>query len=310
MMRKTVAFSLGLLGLIGTAQAQFILAIDSGGDKVYKLSALDGSVVDANFIVDAGSAATYDFQTPKGISVTSNEIWISDQVSDAVFRFDHSGQYVGKISTTLDNVRGLNLVNGEMWVTNDGSANGGTVDTIYRYSLAGGLLGSFTTAGTSPFDVIQRGNEVLVTDSNTHDIDRYDFSGNFLGAFFSSPGGTGNMSFPQQMFLEGSDVFVAGFSPTTGLYRFNSAGSQTGNWAVSGALGLRGVTRLGNGNMLVTGGTRLVSLNLAGGDSDILNTAGLSFQYVTAFNPVPEPATLTALGLAFSGLLLRRRRSR
>lgn len=302
-MRKTVATLLVVLALPGPSQAQFILAADSGGDRIVKLDAFDGSIVDPDFITDAGDPNTYDLNLPKGIAVANNQIWVSDQNADAVFRFDLNGNYVGK-TTGLDNVRGLNQVGNEVWVTSDGSAASGTADTVFRIGYDGTINSTFTVTGGSGFDVVQRGNEVLIAEIDTDDINRYDLNGNFLGTFVDSDG-IASFDFPQQMLSEGGDLFVAGFSFPTGIFRFDSNGNQTGSWNISGDLGMRGITRLGNGQLLVTGGTRLLSLDTTTGiETEISNVLGDSWQYLT---PVPEPAILALLTLGAAALMRRRK---
>lgn len=298
-LRKTLLIAAALVGGATAAQAQYILAADSGNDRIVKLDAQTGAIVDANFITDANDANTYDFSTPKGIAIVNNEIWVSDQIADAVFRFDSSGAYVGK-TTGMNNVRGLGRVGNEVWVSSGGP--------VYRLDLNGGMLGSFNTVGGSSFDILQVGNNVLMTDSSSDDIEMYDMSGNSLGNFYSSSG-SGDLNFPEQLATDGSNIFAAGFSSPTGLYRFSSAGAETGYWNISGNLGLRGVTTLGNGQILVTGGTRLLSIDLnTAQETEISNVAGESWQYLTHYDPVPEPATMTVLGLGLAALVARKKR--
>lgn len=108
---------LALAALTATAQAQnqFFLVPDSSADTIVKLNAFDGTVISTTFIVDAGNPATYDFGTPKDVFQVGNQIWVVDQVSDAVFRFDENGNWLGTTATTaatLDNCRGGEFVNG------------------------------------------------------------------------------------------------------------------------------------------------------------------------------------------------------
>lgn len=290
------------------AQAQYILAVDSGNDRIVKLSATDGSMLDDDFIVDANDANTYDFTTPKEAIVVNNQIWVSDQVSDAVYIFDMNGNYQSRITGVLDNVRGIGQVGNEVWVTNDGTINGGTANTIYRFDFAGNSIGNFATLGTSPFDVITYQGNVLVSDFSTDDIDRYDTAGNLLNQFYAGDGTNGAVNGIQQLFIEGTDVYAAGFSLTTGLFRFDSTGAQTGFWTTDPTTGLRGVVRLDNGQMLVAGGTRLSIIDTGSGvTSDLSNIAGDNWQYLTYVDPIPEPATMTVLGLAALAALRKKR---
>ena len=53
---------------------QVLLIPDSSADSIGTYSPVDGSLIDANFIVDAGNVATYDFGTPKEAIQVGNEI--------------------------------------------------------------------------------------------------------------------------------------------------------------------------------------------------------------------------------------------
>lgn len=308
-MRRT-GLCFGLLAVSGLSFGQYLLMPDSGGDRILKLSALDGSVVDANFIVDANSATTFNFDVGIEVEVVGDQIWVTDQTADWVFRFDHFGGYLGRIDTGLDNIRGLARIGNEVWVSNAGTANGAPGPSLVRYGLDGTFLGSISRTGGSPWDIAAYQGGALVSDSASDDIDRFDSAGNFVGTFHSSAGSPG-IDFPQQIFVEGDTVFAAGFSlQNPGLYRFDSSGAQTGYWRLAGNLGARGVTRLGNGLMLLTGGTRLDTVDLVTGATVTLrNDLGASYRYLTPFTPIPEPFTMGVLALGAAGLAWRRRRS-
>lgn len=302
---------LGVLLASGVASAQFVLVPDSGNDRILKLDRQTGAVVDANFIVNSA------FTTPIAAKQVGSEIWITDQVNDTIYRYSDSGSLLSTITGQLDNIRGLNVVNGQVWVANAGAGNGGTIG-VYRYDFSGNLLGNFalgaSSGSTSPWDIKQFGSEVYVSDSTSDDIDRYDLSGNYLGKFYNSPG-SADLNFPQQIGTFNNQIMVAGFSLPTGLYRFDTAGNKVGSYDVSLSLGLRGVYQLGNGNILTTGGTRLVLIDTSTStwtDSNIINqiTPAASFRFIHEFDPVPEPATIAVLGLGCAAMIRRRKSSK
>src|SRR5690606_39736386 len=56
--------------------------------------------------------------TPKALIQVGEEIWISDQFRDRIDRFDLDGIHLGAITGGMDNIKGMELVNGsEVWLT-------------------------------------------------------------------------------------------------------------------------------------------------------------------------------------------------
>lgn len=264
-----------------------------------KIDPQNGAILDATFINGAGI-----YSTPKGVAFVDNEIWVSDQLTDTVYRYTSAGVPISSIVGGMDNIRGLAKVGNEVWVSNAGTANGAPGPAIVRISTSGTIIGSFTTSGTSPFDVLVRNGEVLVSDSNTHDVDRYDFSGNFLGKFYDNPVSTGTLRFPQQLANSGTDLLVAAFSPTNGVFRFNSSGVQTGYWQIVTASNCRGIALLGNGIIAFTAGSFVGTVDPATNSTAILhNIANSSFQYF-AMPAAPTSQRINANYTIISGQLL------
>lgn len=287
------------------AQAQLMI-VDSGQDRVVLLDQNNGSITNGSFITDANSTTTYDFNLPIMALRVNNEIWVNDRNADAIFRFDTSGNYLTKI-TDLDDPRSMALINGEVWVANNNTGNGATAGTIRKYSTTGSFLGDFNGA-TNTFGIVGFNNSLLVGNWDTEDIDQFSLSGTLLGQFHNSDGLTG-IDNPHQLFVEGNTVWAAGFGIPTGLYQYDSNGNQINKFDTVGLLALRGVARLGNGNMIVSGGTRIVSIDTTlNTNGDLLNQANTSWQHISSFEAVPEPATMTILGLATLVALRKKRK--
>ncbi len=114
--RALSAWMLAVLTLAAApaaAQQSVLLAVDTRLNRVMTLSPFDGTVLNANFITDAGPSGLYDFQTPRAAIQVNNEIWVTDQGPNvnAIFRFDHDGGFLGRIGGNtagggLSNVRG------------------------------------------------------------------------------------------------------------------------------------------------------------------------------------------------------------
>ncbi|WP_310992534.1 T9SS type A sorting domain-containing protein [Aequorivita marina] len=216
--------------------------------KVMLLDVETGEIVDPNFISLGGGRA-------KGITQVEDEIWVTYQLADKIERYDLEGTFVGSITTGIDNIRGLAVVNdSEVWVTNWIGGNGAYSNAIIRFDFDGNNLGYFYTTpeSTSPMDVIDTGEgEVYISYHETSNIERRDYDGNLLGTIVE----TGVVNFIQQIEIEEPGVILAAvFSDTPnnppGIYRFSIAdGSILGYWDGYDA---RGVAKLDNGDIVYT----------------------------------------------------------
>ncbi|MEM6501515.1 MAG: hypothetical protein AAF685_06730 [Cyanobacteria bacterium P01_C01_bin.89] len=241
---------------------------DSVGDRVLLLNGEDGSLIDDKFIDGSGL-----FSTPLNAIQVENEIWVSDQVADSIFRYDLDGRFLGAIAEGLDNIRGMEYVNGVVYVTNAGGENGapGNGKVVIKFDAEGNHLGFFEVG--KAFDILFFDGDLLINDTRRGDeggenIDRYDLEGHLLGSFHES-GGAG-IDFPQQMARRANgNVLVAGFSDPGGIYEYDSDGNQVGLYDIAEGFAkrVRGVHELSNGNILWTGGDGIISTNPNTGES-------------------------------------------
>jgi hypothetical protein len=327
MKTRLLALAAGLL-LAGAAQAQqVLLGVDTRLNRIWQLSPTDGSVLNNAFIVDANSAATFDFQTPRAAIQVNNQIWVSDQSPsiNAIYRFDLSGAYLGKIGGNvagggLSNVRGMRYINGTVYVANAGNTNGASGPSIVRIDPNGTVLGSFSTVvnasiGNSPWDVVAYGDKLLVSDGTSRGLQLFNFDGSYAGAF---SGAINNI--PQQMFVRANgNVLLSanGSTPTGsfGLYELSPQGTVLKSWTNSPGLGVRGAYELANGRYLISesGGSNpqrgLGTIDPNG----VLNNTNFSLiagNYNGGWLSVaviPEPATLLLFGAGLGLVALRRR---
>lgn len=194
--------------------------------------------------------------------------------------------------------------NGRLYVT----VGGGTYNnTVQSFKLDGTDRQTFIGSNLdSPWDVYFRGNDVLVTNSGSDDIERFDLSGNFLNTLVSSDGVTG-IDFPQQINERNNgNLLVGGFSPPAGIYEYSANGAQLNYYNLPGP---RAVYELGNGKYLYSAGTRLAVFDpVTLTSTDVLfNATSFSFRYIEKLQAVPEPGSwLLCFGL--SGLVLSRTR--
>jgi hypothetical protein len=270
---------------------EYMAAINmpTGNKRVVLFDAFDGTLVDDNFIdLEATTAGT-----PKDLIRVGDEIWITDQIRDRVDRFDLEGNYIGVIGGQfagggLDNLRGIGVIGNEVWVANAGTANGAPGNAVVRIDFSGNILGNFPVDG-SPWDFIQRGDEVLLSFSASGGflsrIERLDLNGVHLGSF-NTPG---EMNFIQQISERpNGNVLAAGFSSPAGLYEYPPAGGAPLTY-FSGASGPRGVVHLDNGNVMWTNGSGIHVADLAAGTTMNIMTGSSQFcQLISFSDPVAQ----------------------
>jgi hypothetical protein len=268
------------------ADAQNLLVVDSTNDVIMLFSAADGSLINATFIPDDPTALNYNFQTPKDALQVGNEIWVSDQISDAIYRFDLNGGFLSAITAGLDNIRGMGAVGGVVYVANSGSGNGAPGTAIVKFdAITGANLGNFPVG--DPFDVYAFQGDLLITNIAGDDIDRYTTAGVFVSKFHDSDGVSG-IDFPQQLSQRAvnGNVLAAGFTAPDGLFEYDLAGVQLAYHSVGS--GARGVAELGNGNLIFTdaGGVH-VRDDVSGTVTTIV--ASISAQYINGFTGSTPP---------------------
>jgi hypothetical protein len=296
---RTMAAAALAFGLTGAVSAQYLMVSGSSTDfrGVALFDPFDGSLVNSQYFDVSGHTSA----VLKHAMQVGNEIWISAQAGatgSRIFRYTLAGSLLGEITegapgVALNNIRGMALVGNTVWLTNSGSPTG---PALVTFDTNGNWQATHPVAlGTSPFSILDYNGQLLVADSGTPDIQRYDYNGNHIGPFH-----VGAISFVQQMHEHSNgNVLAAGFSPTAGIYEYDPAGNQVGFFAGSGA---RGVWELGNGNIMWTSSG---GVHIWDGASSTTVLSGFNAQYVD-FLALPAPGALALLGLA--GLVGRRRR--
>lgn len=248
-----------------------------------------GAITDPSFI----DLTPLNQGTPKGILQVGDEIWITDQLNDRIDRFDIDGNYLNTIGGQvagggLDNIKGLEVVESEVWVTNAGTNNGAPGDAIVRYDFNGSNLGFFATSGSdSTFDVIDAGGEVYLSYIGAESkIERRDYTGAVLGNVVEE----GVVNFIQQIEVNSvnNSVYAAVFSGASGLYEFAiSDGSILNYWSQSS---LRGVAALGDGNVLISGSGGFSILDPTTGNISLVAAGSSQFFGRISLPCTPPPA--------------------
>jgi hypothetical protein len=303
---RLLALSLCVTGLFASAASAQLLIPDSGADRIMMFSHVDGSLIDANWITNSGGG--WNFITPKEAIQVGNQIWISDQVADAVYRFDFNRNYLGSItahasgSGNLDNLRGMGWDGNHVYVTTFHSTT--ALRGMAVYDMAGNPV-SFFQNGGSFFDAVPMASgELLVSNSTGGVVQRYLPDGTLLGNFASG------FSTPQQVALndDGSILVVGslGTAAQRGVYHYDADGSLIRFIATQPALGttaIRGAHILENGEYLIAAGNGVYTYDYL---TDAFTTvlAGVDAQYIN-YIAIPAPATLPLLMM---GVMVRRRR--
>lgn len=285
MNRYTFTLALGFLVVsMAYSQQSFLLIPDWTNDRVCALSPVDGSVINANFIPTNNQL----LDSPKhALPTPTGTILVADQVKDAVHEFDGFGNYIRTIANLqnnqIDNIRGIAIRDGKLYVT---VGSGTHQNTVQRFNLDGTGQETFINQNlSSPFAIYFRENDMLITNSSSHLIQRFDLSGAFLNTWVGA-----TIRFPQQITRRRSNgnLLVAGFSSPAGIYEYDAAGNQVAYYAVSS--GPRGAYELENGLILFTdaAGVKVFDPNAPNPANTVqIILTGGNYQYIELYEILP-----------------------
>jgi len=277
-----------------------LMVPDSIAERVILFDEFDGSLVDKCFI-DGNDDG---FDRPVNAISVNDEVWISDQNADAIFRYTQNGVFVGILDEVLDeitglgkgktngleNIRGIEFVEGQLYVTN------GLPTTRVVVFRDGVNVGFFETSKVQ--DVLSFGGELYVTnnDNNADAINVYTMDGenSVLVRNIAQSDGKTSFDFLQQMTLRKSTgtLLVGGFSTPRGIYEFAPDGTILNTFR-EGAI-VRAAYELGNGKILWSSGDGSAVLDISDdSETDVYSVTGdLNFrpsvQYI-------EPIMFTGL---------------
>ena len=282
-----------------SSSTRLLLIPDWTNDNVHAFDPYSGDLVSENFIAPD---PTHLASPKQALLNPLGFISVSDQITDIVVKYDTSGVFSqiyapagGPNTSILDNIRGhaYHPTNGDLLVAVGSSAN---QNAITRFDKDGVYLGNFIPAGTivSPFGILVRQNDILVSGSTSDAVLKYDFSGNLLGTFCSG------IQFPQQVSaFPGNDVAVAVFSIPSGLAIYDSAGTQLS--FLTAVTGIRGSYPLGSGSYMVTNGGGVHEINRETGALIRTIYAATNCQFVDLADYSVIPVELTSFTANVSG---------
>ncbi|MBK9332669.1 MAG: hypothetical protein IPM96_09795 [Ignavibacteria bacterium] len=266
------------------AASSFIMVTESTSDRVSIFNAFNGDLIDTAFIPSTRPQLTTPKHALKHFS--SSNVLICDQVSDVVQEFNLNGTYKGYYApasgpnnSIVDNMRGMQYkANNNLLVTVGSGVN---QNTVQEFDPTGNHIGAFTATNlTSPFDILIRPSDVLVSNfSTTNRISRFDNSGVFLNYFYTGS----NFGITQQLYQvpANGNVCASAFQSPSGLAILDSSGVFIK--LLTGITGNRGVQQLGNGNFLVTNSAGAHEIDSASGSLVRTILASPNFQYASKY---------------------------
>jgi hypothetical protein len=217
-----------------------------------------GNLIDADFVPfnEAANLGTPIAMIP---SPGQDALLLSDQLRHVINEYDLEGNWQGVFApaggpdtSILQNIRGIH-VSPEGTVLSTVAA-GGNAQAVAEFDAEGNFLGNYIENGAgglnSPWSLVFRDGDVLVSASGSSAIHRFNPDGTPTGELFFGP-----IGFPQQMQeLPNGNILVAQFTTvggmSPGVWELTAAGELVD--IHTGVGGNRGVFELPNGNILTT----------------------------------------------------------
>jgi len=246
-----------------------VMVPDSTTKRVILFDEFDGLLLDKCFI-DGNDDG---FNRPVNAIPVNDEIWISDQNADSIFRYTQDGVFIGILDEVtheitglqktngLDNIRGIEFVGDKLYVATNGNASPQVV--VFK---DGKYDGFFLTKKVQ--DVLAYQDELYLTinENNEDAIDVYTIDGAksvFIRTIAQSDG-VESFDFLQQLTVRQSSgtLLAGGFSAPSGIYNFALDGTILNIFREIGPP-VRAAYELGNGNVLWSSGDGSVVLDVS-----------------------------------------------
>lgn len=298
--RTAAAIVAGLLAANASAQSEcvggFVTVADQANGKIWLFDAVDGSLVNPDFIPpDANMVA------PIHAVCTGESVLVSDPGSDSIFEYDFGGSFLTTLadnaSSGIDDPRGISVYNEQVYVTVNSGAH---ADTVQRFGLDGTGQATWATSDNldGPSSLFFRQADALVANRFAGTIERYDTNGVWQETFVST------LDAPEQTDRGFNNGALVGEGGTpAGVHLFDSGGVPTGFvLPVQGSV--YGVHLLTLGGYMFTDDA---GVHIYDPFEDTYQTvvSGSGFRYVAPIL-VPTPSSLALLCLG--GLAVSRRR--
>ena len=266
-----------------------LLIVDSSADVVGMYDPYDGTYL-GDLINGSGM-----FYTPiNAILGPDGNVYVSDQVNDTVYVFDTQGNYLSvyadKANDGIDNIRGINFYNNELYVCS-------YYGYVARFNGPHSRMADFIYDGSSSlWDIVfLSGGDCLVSTSTADEVRHYDANGNLLGQVIPA-------DFPEQLqedtLLPGEYLVNTLTDKEVKDFDANGTIHQTTHHGQSGS----GVYRLGNGNLLSAQGNGVYELDPGTGNI-IQQKSSASGKYIEAMNLTSLEADTEQISEATGGVV-------
>ena len=221
------------------------------------------------------------FYSPRcAMAGPDGNIYISDQVRNAIYVFDRQGNYLytyADASDGLNNIRGIDFRDNHLFVTSGD-------DYVAEFDAPHHRLADFINDGSDPFDILFLDDgKALLSDiySTTDNVRLYNADGTLNTILF-------NVTFPMQIQNDplgpGAFLNAGWFADQVTDFDIDGTIHQTTYWDQ-----VRGVFRLGNGNLLVTSSVGVTEIEPGTGIVIETENAGINAQFIELVSGGPGP---------------------
>ena len=298
----------GGLAAAASGQTPLLLIPDTQADRISAFSPTDGSVVDLNFIPKDGRMK----QVVQVVQTPWNTLLMADFEANSIWEYGFDGQYIGTFVDTATlgfpvapgasrGVQGICIAYGKIWFTFNDVTGTGADNRNAIWSVE--FDGSDPHAAFRAIDIPALGQlrgivpwngGFLVADSGNPSGQSDDIEFISLTGQVSTPtwynstaaGASERLEFPQQLSIANDGkVLAATFSASAGAHEIDPETRTLWRYrSPTLGLGCRGVFALENGNWLMTGGTRVVTMEpFTGTNSNIVNITTQNGGYNASF---------------------------
>lgn len=239
-----------------------LLIPNSDADNVGVYDPFDGTFLGLFITGHSG------FQTPiNAVPGPDGNIYVSDQVADAIFVFDRGGNYLytyADATDGLNNIRGIAFRERNLYVTSGD-------DYVAEFAGPHDRRTDFINDGSDSFDIffLPDGRALLSHIGSGANVRLYSANGTYERSLVT-------VSFPEQInadtLLPGDFLNAAFSGNVVSDFDLNGTVFQTTSWNLG-----RGCYRLGNGNLLLTSGSGVFEVTPGGGIVQQENTGGARF---------------------------------